>query len=147
MSLRLCIHHIYIHILLCLFKSIVDTRHKLEGVYFNGLFVILQAMDSECEWNQKNKHRPPEFTGDITYAKSTSQFVNILVFLCYHYEVKILSNILIKQLFHVANLRLSFCNMRIGLPYIDSCYTLLSLLTSFQSCFLFARILYNFTNF
>lgn len=36
--------------------------------------VYAVAMDSECEWNQKNKHRPPEFTGDITYAKSTSQF-------------------------------------------------------------------------
>lgn len=46
---------------------------------------VFQAMNSECEWNQKNKHRPAEFTGDITYAKSTSQFVNILLSLCYYY--------------------------------------------------------------
>lgn len=32
------------------------------------------AMDSECEWNQKNKHRPAEFIGDTTYAESPSQF-------------------------------------------------------------------------
>ncbi|KAK4305331.1 hypothetical protein Pmani_022773 [Petrolisthes manimaculis] len=32
------------------------------------------AMDSECEWNQKNKHRPPEFTGEIMYAKSDVHF-------------------------------------------------------------------------
>lgn len=33
-------------------------------------------MDSECEWNQKNKHRPAEFIGDTTYAESPSQFVS-----------------------------------------------------------------------
>ncbi|KAK8401660.1 hypothetical protein O3P69_001054 [Scylla paramamosain] len=36
--------------------------------------VYALAMDSECEWNQKNKNRPAAFTGDIIYAKSTSQF-------------------------------------------------------------------------
>ncbi|KAK7081025.1 Ubiquitin carboxyl-terminal hydrolase 24 [Halocaridina rubra] len=32
------------------------------------------ALNSECEWNQKNKHRPSEFVGDKIYAESTSQF-------------------------------------------------------------------------
>ncbi|XP_068228806.1 LOW QUALITY PROTEIN: ubiquitin carboxyl-terminal hydrolase 24-like [Palaemon carinicauda] len=31
------------------------------------------ALDSECEWNQKNKHRPSDFVGDKAYAESTSQ--------------------------------------------------------------------------
>ncbi|KAG7165384.1 Ubiquitin carboxyl-terminal hydrolase 24-like 1 [Homarus americanus] len=36
--------------------------------------VFALALDSDCEWNQKNKHRPAEFTGDVIYAESTSQF-------------------------------------------------------------------------
>ncbi|XP_071548346.1 ubiquitin carboxyl-terminal hydrolase 24-like isoform X1 [Panulirus ornatus] len=36
--------------------------------------VYALALDPECEWNQKNKHRPAEFAGDIIYAESTSHF-------------------------------------------------------------------------
>lgn len=36
--------------------------------------VYALAMDCKCEWNQKNKHRPAEYTGDTIYAESTSQF-------------------------------------------------------------------------
>ncbi|XP_076051171.1 ubiquitin carboxyl-terminal hydrolase 24-like isoform X2 [Oratosquilla oratoria] len=32
------------------------------------------ALDSKCEWNQKNKHRSPEYNAEVIYASCSSQF-------------------------------------------------------------------------
>ncbi|XP_069185948.1 ubiquitin carboxyl-terminal hydrolase 24 isoform X1 [Procambarus clarkii] len=61
--------------MLDLLTSLVIVRLK-HGPVPEALLkdVYALAMDSKCEWNQKNKHRPAEFTGDVIYAESTSQF-------------------------------------------------------------------------
>ncbi|CAL4091223.1 unnamed protein product, partial [Meganyctiphanes norvegica] len=61
--------------MLDLLINFVIVRLKQGPVPENLLYqTFTAAMDSECEWNQKNKHRAAEFIGERNFTETNSQY-------------------------------------------------------------------------